>query len=1199
MKKQINPTIKAHLVRSAFYVLLLLAVCVIPFALAQRNTSNRSIVKPKATAKLAAVGKQTGAPASLVGKGPAAAPGTNRFSRAPAGAHKAITVPKGTVCAYDFTTGSATFVPGVDDLNLDCDDCGADVPLPFSVTLYGQSFATAHVGSNGHCTFGTFNDGFSITCSPFGFAGTTDALAPYWGDQTVFAVDGHGVFTTTTGSAPNRVFYVEWRSRYFGSPDELNYEVALYENGTPPFSYIYNTITPATAANDSELTVGQKQDDVCLTQYGCDTTGGQSPPVSSGLVLDAVPLGTPTPTPTCPPGNPTGAGAWTAGNPYPTTIVRYGFVQTATDFYVFGGVDNGSITNAVNKYNVASGTWTPLAPMPFSGEAPTCSLMDATGIVYCADGTAGNDFASYDIATDSWTPLASDPFATDHYGSASGAFNGKVFVAGGTSGITNQVDVYDVGTDTWSPGTPAPSAFLLAGYQQLGQFLYVVGGFDPTFVNNATTWRLDLSSGTWDNGPAFTPQLADFGLAYDAGTNKLYSLGGDLPNDGNPFASTNQVNELDVSGWPGGTWNPSPPDLPLPNRQANQAGFFGGGQIWSVGGLDGSTFQFLNEVWSRTNGGCAGPCTLGPWNIVADYPFAGESVSVSSDGTVAYAVGGFDPNIGPTNAFNQYDPVADSWTPLPSIPTGFYDAPSVYDANTNRVYVFGGFDTTFAVRDIVQIYDVASNTWVANGTPMPDPAGRYFAAAVYYPADGRIYVFGGFDGATFSEQTNAWAYDPVTDTWDTSLAPIPVAMGGAGYSIVGQNAYLSGHWNGGLGSTDNYRYDIVANTWTAMAPVPVNIYRPASGAIGTNAYLVGGGDPFVSANAQRSRKGRKAAVPASAQAPATSFNSTWVYDTVADSWSPGPNTNVAHSFTGGTALGNSFVVVTGYNGSNDTATVEKSDCGAVTPSPTPTATATATGSPGGNCPPVLTESTTQNIVSGNSVSCNNGFGHTDNSYWRAFNMSTFTGGQEYDVTSVDFAIEQATSGTGTQPVEVHIYANHGAPFPGGDWQSNMIANSGPISIPDQSLTIFNQPITVAVPAGTLELVYELFTPNGENDGNLFFVGSNPDGQSADSYLSAADCGVTVPTPTQDIGFPNMMIVFNVNGSCPGGVSPTPTATATATAASPTPTATATATATATTPPASPTPTATATATTTPRPTPTPRPRPTPYPRPTP
>jgi len=161
-------------------------------------------------------------------------------------------------------------------------------------------------------------------------------------------------------------------------------------------------------------------------------------------------------------------------------------------------------------------------------------------------------------------------------------------------------------------------------------------------------------------------------------------------------------------------------------------------------------------------------------------------------------------------------------------------------------------------------------------------------------------------------------------------------------------------------------------------------------------------------------------------------------------------------------------------------------------------------------------------------------------------------------------------------VEVHIYANHGAAFPGGDWQSNMIANSGPINIPDQSLTIFNQPITVTVPAGTLELVYELFTPNGEVDGNLFFVGSNLDPETAFSYLSAADCGVTVPTPTGDIGFPNMHIVFNVNGSCPGGT-PTPTPTPSVTP-SPTPTPSAT-------PTVTPTPSATPTVTPTPSATP--------------
>ncbi|PYL61428.1 MAG: hypothetical protein DMF24_07225, partial [Verrucomicrobia bacterium] len=42
MKKQIDPAIKAHLIRSAFYLLLLLTVCAIPFALAQRNKPKTS-----------------------------------------------------------------------------------------------------------------------------------------------------------------------------------------------------------------------------------------------------------------------------------------------------------------------------------------------------------------------------------------------------------------------------------------------------------------------------------------------------------------------------------------------------------------------------------------------------------------------------------------------------------------------------------------------------------------------------------------------------------------------------------------------------------------------------------------------------------------------------------------------------------------------------------------------------------------------------------------------------------------------------------------------------------------------------------------------------------------------------------------------------------------------------------------------------
>jgi subtilisin family serine protease len=217
-----------------------------------------------------------------------------------------------------------------------------------------------------------------------------------------------------------------------------------------------------------------------------------------------------------------------------------------------------------------------------------------------------------------------------------------------------------------------------------------------------------------------------------------------------------------------------------------------------------------------------------------------------------------------------------------------------------------------------------------------------------------------------------------------------------------------------------------------------------------------------------------------------------------------------------------------------TVAIEGSPSGGGTPTPTP--------SPSASCPPVITESTTQVITSGNSVACtDNTTGFTvENHYWRAFDMTTFTGGQQYNVVSISFGIEQASSGSGEgQPLTVNLYANHGSPFPGGDWQSNLLVSSGSINIPDQNLTIFPVTLTTNVPAGTLELVMEVMTPDGVAGGNTFFVGSNSDPETGTSYLSAADCGITDPTPTADIGFPNMHIVFNVDGTCPGG-SPTPT-----------------------------------------------------------
>jgi hypothetical protein len=88
MKKQINPTIKAHLIRGAFYLLLLIAVCAIPFALAQsrqrvmREPFNRSQVpkfpysslRERGSTPVKPAGEETATPTPTASPTPTATP---------------------------------------------------------------------------------------------------------------------------------------------------------------------------------------------------------------------------------------------------------------------------------------------------------------------------------------------------------------------------------------------------------------------------------------------------------------------------------------------------------------------------------------------------------------------------------------------------------------------------------------------------------------------------------------------------------------------------------------------------------------------------------------------------------------------------------------------------------------------------------------------------------------------------------------------------------------------------------------------------------------------------------------------------------------------------------------------------------------------------------------------------------------------
>ena len=202
---------------------------------------------------------------------------------------------------YNITQSTgATIVAGTVDTGNHCDDCATSVNLPFAYQLYNQVFTTASVTSNGQWDFQTADSAFSNTCLPDTAA--SYAIFPHWdhlrtdtGTGCSSYAGGCGVFTSISGTAPNRIFNIEWRTIYFGNGAQLaNFEVRLYE-GQQRFDLVYGQVDQS----GSNATIGvQKDTGSAFTQFECNT-GGITPGLQ--LTFQLAVCGTNTPTVTSTP----------------------------------------------------------------------------------------------------------------------------------------------------------------------------------------------------------------------------------------------------------------------------------------------------------------------------------------------------------------------------------------------------------------------------------------------------------------------------------------------------------------------------------------------------------------------------------------------------------------------------------------------------------------------------------------------------------------------------------------------------------------------------------------------------------------------------------------------------------------------------------------------------------------------------------
>lgn len=281
----------------------------------------------------------------------------------------------------------ATVVAATTDIGLHCDDCTRTVALPFAWSLYGQSFNSVIAGSNGTLGFAANSNHWNVTCMPsqeFNYA-----ILPYWQDLHLDPAGGGcpgcGIFTSVEGSAPNRIFNIEWRARDYFYTAVVNVEVRLHEDNSN-FEIIYGSVP---SGSNQQVTVGVQKDlGSRYTQYVCENMAGI---LTNGTMLtfSLPPCGTPSP-----------------GTPLPTSTATATAGSTSTQT----AIATGTMTAIVGS----TSTWTATAV------ASSTSTRTATAVATAvasntppqATGTATQPATAAPSNTSTAQPATSTPVNT-------------------------------------------------------------------------------------------------------------------------------------------------------------------------------------------------------------------------------------------------------------------------------------------------------------------------------------------------------------------------------------------------------------------------------------------------------------------------------------------------------------------------------------------------------------------------------------------------------------------------------------------------------------------------------------------------------------------------------------------------------------------------------------------------------------------
>jgi N-acetylneuraminic acid mutarotase len=205
--------------------------------------------------------------------------------------------------------------------------------------------------------------------------------------------------------------------------------------------------------------------------------------------------------------------------------------------YALGG-RNGTQNHMNHRYTPATNTWAVLAPMPTGRTGLAAAVVGDT--IFAIGGRqniggpcSGRPLATverYNIASNTWTTAAPLPARRSDIGAI--AHGGKIYVFGGCtnglSSVSRAVEIYDPVTNTWAKGTPMPTA--RAGFYGVGIVggnIYVIGGINAAGRPSAANEVYNIAHNTWTKTTPMRHPRGEMGVTSHGG--RIFTVGGSLP----------------------------------------------------------------------------------------------------------------------------------------------------------------------------------------------------------------------------------------------------------------------------------------------------------------------------------------------------------------------------------------------------------------------------------------------------------------------------------------------------------------------------------------------------------------------------------------------------------------------------------------------------------------------------------------------